>query len=237
MSKIHFFRHAQASFMADDYDKLSPHGEKQSVELGRYLVERGRHFDKIFVGPLKRQQHTYQIVADIYAKHKKEIPKPIIIEGLKEHAGTEAMKAAMPELMQNHPKVQAWLEEVKVNPRLKRRNNLLAFQYFMEEWAEGKINPEGVEPWSVFREIVRGGLNTVLENTGKGERVGVFSSGGTISAIAAESLKIEDERRVLAMNFSIRNTSFSTFFYSKNQLNLLSLNEIPHLTDKMITFV
>ena len=237
MSKIHFFRHAKASFMEDDYDKLSPHGEKQSAELGKYLVEKGRCFDKIFVGPLQRQLHTYQIVADIYAKHKKVIPKAVIIGGLKEHSGTEAMYAAMPELIKNHPKVKEWFAEIEVNPKLKRRNNLLAFQYFMEEWAEGNINPEGIESWSAFRECVRGGLNTVLKNTGQGERIGVFSSGGTISAITAESLKIEDEKRILAMNFSIRNTSFSTFFYSKNQLNLLSLNEIPHLTDKMITFV
>lgn len=237
MSKIHFFRHAQASFMADNYDELSPHGEKQSAELGKYLVARGRHFDKIFVGPLKRQQHTYQIVADIFAQHNKEIPKAVVIEGLKEHSGTEAMYASMPELIKNHSVVKELLAEVEVNPKLKRRNNLLAFQYFMDEWAEGKISPEGIETWSAFRESVRGGLNIVLENIGKGERVGVFSSGGTISAIAAESLKIQDEKRVLAMNFSIRNTSFSTFFYSKNQLNLLSLNEVPHLSDKMITFV
>jgi len=237
MSKIHLFRHAQASFMADDYDKLSSHGEKQSVELGKYLVEKNRHFDKIFVGPLKRQQHTYQIVADVFAQHNKEIPEAIIIEGLKEHSGTEAMHASIPELIEKHPKVKDWFAEVKENPKLKRRNNLLAFQYFMDEWAEGKINPKGIETWSAFRESVRGGLKTVLENTGKGESVGVFSSGGTISAIAAESLKIHDEKRVLAMNFSIRNTSFSTFFYSKNQFNLLSLNEVPHLSDKMITFV
>jgi len=237
MSKIHFFRHAQASFMADDYDKLSPHGEKQSAELGKYLVEKGRYFDKIFVGPLQRQQHTYQIVADVFARHNKEIPKPIIIKGLKEHSGTEAMQASIPELLKNHPKVRDWLAEVKENPKLKRRNNLLAFQYFMDEWAEGKINPEGIETWAAFRKSAREGLKTILDSTAKGERIGVFTSGGTISAIAAESLKIEDEKRVLAMNFSVRNTSFSTFFYSKNQFNLLSLNEVPHLSDKMITFV
>ncbi len=237
MSKIHFFRHAQASFMADDYDKLSAHGEMQAVELGKYLVAKGKHFDKIFVGPLKRQQHTYQIVADVFAKHNKEIPEAIIIEGLKEHSGTEAMHASMPELIENHPTVKKWLAEVKENPKLKRRNNLLAFQYFMDIWAEGKINPEGIETWTDFRKSVRNGLKTILKNTEKKETIGVFTSGGTISAIAAESLKMQDEKRVLSLNFSIRNTSFSTFFYSKNQFNLLSLNEIPHLSDEMITFV
>jgi broad specificity phosphatase PhoE len=237
MSKIHFFRHAQASFMADDYDKLSAHGEMQAVELGKYLVAKGKHFDKIFVGPLKRQLHTYQIVADVFAQHSKEIPEAIIIEGLKEHSGTEAMHASIPELMEIYPKIRNWLARVKDNPKLERRNNLLAFQYFMDIWAEGKINPEDIETWAAFRESVRGALKTILENTEKRKTIGVFTSGGTISAIAAESLKMQDEKRVLSLNFSIRNTSFSTFFYSKNQFNLLSLNEIPHLSDEMITFV
>ncbi len=63
MSKLYFFRHAQASFLADNYDQLSSHGEKQSFELGKYLVEKDFQFDKIFVGPLSRQKKTFEIVA------------------------------------------------------------------------------------------------------------------------------------------------------------------------------
>jgi len=66
MSKIYFFRHAQASYLADNYDKLSEKGEAQSAELGKYLVSKNMQFDKIFVGPLERQKHTCEIVSDIF---------------------------------------------------------------------------------------------------------------------------------------------------------------------------
>jgi len=92
MSKLYFFRHAQASFMADNYDQLSAHGEKQSEELGKYLVKKEFHFDKIFVGPLSRQKRTFEIVANQFSKNKKEIPQPVFIEELKEHSGLEAMR-------------------------------------------------------------------------------------------------------------------------------------------------
>lgn len=237
MSKLFFFRHAQASFLADNYDQLSEHGQKQSEELGKYLVKKDIQFDKIFVGPLKRQQHTYEIVAEVFLKNKKEIPAPILVQGLKEHEGPEAMRATYSQLVKNNPEFQKLELSTQENPKLKRRNSLLIFQKFMEEWADGKIEVEEFESWAAFRKNVRGGLDDILNQTGKGETNGAFTSGGTISSITAEALKIQDEKRVAAMNFSVRNTSFSTFLFSKNKFNLLSFNELPHLSDEMITFV
>jgi broad specificity phosphatase PhoE len=83
MSKLYFFRHAQASFLADNYDQLSSHGEKQSLELGKYLVEKDFQFDKIFVGPLSRQKKTFEIVAEVFSKNKLIIPEPIFVDELK----------------------------------------------------------------------------------------------------------------------------------------------------------
>ena len=68
MSKLYFFRHAQASFGAANYDALSEKGIAQSVELGNYLVAEKFSFDKVFVGPLQRQQHTFEIVKGILKK-------------------------------------------------------------------------------------------------------------------------------------------------------------------------
>lgn len=236
MSKIYFFRHAQASYLADNYDKLSDKGELQSAELGKYLVNKKIQFDKIFVGPLERQKHTCQIVSDIFMQNNIPFPVPVIVEGLKEHSGTEAVKSAYPQLMKNK-KIQKLQQDIESNPKLIRRNTLLIFQYFMDEWSVGNIQVEGIESWREFRFAVKKGLDTILQNTGKGETIGVFTSGGTIASITAEALNVVDETRVAAMNFSIRNTSFSSFLFSKNNFNLLSFNELPHLSDDMITFV
>jgi broad specificity phosphatase PhoE len=237
MSKLYFFRHAQASFLADNYDQLSSHGEKQSFELGKYLVEKDFQFDKIFVGPLSRQKKTFEIVAEVFSKNKLIIPEPIFVDELKEHSGTEAMHFVFPRLKESVPYVKELLDAIVENPSLKKRNMLLAFQFFMEKWSEDKIDVPEVESWKIFRENVKSGLSQILENTGKGEIIGAFTSGGTISSIAGESLGIKDEKKIVAMNFSVRNTSFTSFLFSKNKFNLLSFNELPHLEKEMITFI
>ena len=74
MSKIYFFRHAQASLGSDNYDVLSKKGELQALELGKYLVANKYKFDKIYVGELTRQQHTCKIVSEVYKENNLTFP-------------------------------------------------------------------------------------------------------------------------------------------------------------------
>lgn len=237
MSKLYFFRHGQASLGADNYDVLSEKGKEQSKALGHYLVDKKLSFDKIFVGPLNRQIDTYKAVKTVYSQQGYSIPEHKEITGLKEHQGIEAMKIALPEMIKSDPYLKSLSKASKNNPKNSMRNSMLGFQYFLGKWAEGKIVVEGIPTWAAFREEVREGLNEVLNSVEKGETVGVFSSGGTISAITAECLGLANEKSVAELNFSIRNTSFTSFLYSNKQFNLLSFNELPHLSSSMITFV
>jgi len=237
MSKLYFFRHAQASFGAKNYDALSEKGIEQTVLLANHLVAKKFKFDKVFVGPLERQKHTFQIVKDIFAKKNLSMPDPMTVDGLREHVGHTALDIILPELQETDAYIKEMIAKAKANPKRARANRLLIFQYFMNQWVEGKIEVDGVVSWKDFRENVREGLKTILQHTGSGETNAAFTSGGTISSIAAESLKISDEKIVASLNFSIRNTSFSSFFFSKGQFNLFALNEIPHLPEEMVTFV
>lgn len=237
MSKLYFFRHGQASFGAANYDKLSLKGEEQSLELGKYLVQKKVQFDKIYVGPLERQIHTCALVKSIYDKNNCPFPEPILMPELKEHHGFRATRSGLPKMISKSPFLQNLQNEMDENPQLKKRNSLLMFEYFMKEWVEGKVVVDGFEPWIDFRQNVDAGLKNILENIQKGEKVGAFTSGGTIAAITANSLHLTNQKRIAAMNFSIRNTSFTTFLYARKQFNLLSMNEIPHLSDDLVTFV
>lgn len=237
MSKIYFFRHAQASFGSDNYDMLSPKGQQQAAELGKYLVTRKLTFDKVYVGPLRRQQHTFDLVKDIFEKEGLPIPDPILENGLLEHTAHLAMNRVIPSLQESVPYVQRLIENSKRNPSRNKANRLLIFKYFLDEWAEGSIEVEGILPWQAFRQKVRKGLENILSNTASGETIAAFTSGGTIGSITAEALGITDEKRVVALNFSHRNTAFTSFFYSNQQFNLLGFNEIPHLKEELITFV
>lgn len=237
MSKIYFFRHAQASLGSDNYDVLSKKGELQAQELGKYLISKKYKFDKIYVGNLRRQQHTFEIISKEYRKNNLPVPNPIVLNGLNEHQATEAMKSEIPKMIRSDPFIKSLWEEIELNPDNKKEKLMLGFKYFLNLWVKNKIIVEGIVPWKDFRKNVRNALNTILKNTKKNQNIGVFSSGGTISSITAESLKINDELKIADLNFSIRNTSFTSFLYSKEKFNLLSFNELPHLKKNMETFV
>ena len=237
MSKIYFFRHAQASYGAVNYDKLSPKGIEQSKILGNYLVENKYQFDKIFVGPLERQQHTFQLVNEAYQKNGFSLPEPVFLRELKEHRGPEALKKSLPNLIKTNEQIKKWQSEIEANPKMKHRNGMLIFKYFTEEWMEGRVEVEGVEPWATFKKDVKNGVKIILEATEKGQKIAAFTSGGTISTIAAQAMNLQNQSAIAALNYSHRNTAFSSFLYSQNGFNLLSFNELPHLSGDMETFV
>ena len=58
MAELILVRHGQASFGADDYDKLSDLGWRQSRWLGEYLAARGTRFDRVIRGSLRRHTET-----------------------------------------------------------------------------------------------------------------------------------------------------------------------------------
>ena len=64
MSTLHLVRHGQASFGADDYDRLSDLGWHQSRRLGEYWRGKGQQFDRVIVGTLRRQNETWQGIAE-----------------------------------------------------------------------------------------------------------------------------------------------------------------------------
>ena len=60
MTEIYFVRHGQASFGAENYDKLSTIGHKQSELLGLHLKKTSLKFDKVICGKMKRHQETLE---------------------------------------------------------------------------------------------------------------------------------------------------------------------------------
>ena len=236
MSKIYLFRHAQASLGSDNYDVLSSKGELQAAELGKYLCKEKLVFDKIYVGDLRRQQHTLEIVSKKYNESVIAIPKPIVLKDLNEHQATEAMKIEFPKMI-NDPYLKSLKDKIENNPKKQHTYMILGFKYFLHKWVKNEIIIEGIIPWEKFRFNSVNALRLILNETKKGETIGVFSSGGTISSIVSEVLKINNEIVVADLNFSVRNTSFSSLLYSNKEINLLSFNELPHLKDDMITFV
>ena len=184
----------------------------------------------------QKANHTYEIVHSIYKKKDLSLPERVVIDGLKEHEANVALKQMLPELIHSDPVIKKIWNNAKEG-RFQVNLYMRSLQYFLDEWSEGRIHYDGILPWAQFRAEVKLGLTTILEETGPGETIAVFTSGGTISSIIGEALEMNVQKRVAALNFSIRNTSYTSFFYSNGSFNLLGCNEIPHLPDDMITFV
>jgi broad specificity phosphatase PhoE len=62
MPVIHLVRHGQASFGADDYDKLSDLGSEQAEVVGEVLARRGLRDPVVVSGTLNRQRDTAAVV-------------------------------------------------------------------------------------------------------------------------------------------------------------------------------
>lgn len=237
MSRIVFIRHAQASYMADDYDQLSDLGKQQSEALGRFIDREQITFDKIYIGPLKRH---YQTLEHCSKMAPSSMPvESTILEGLKEHNGPEALKIKYHELDDLYNQVAEWKQQIADEPAEKKRYSLRIFRLFMKEWMAGNIivDHPSVVPFTQWLLEVKHSLGHILSEVEPGDTVGVITSGGTKGAIIAHALGIEDGRKIANLNDSIRNTAMSHFNYSNLGFNVLSFNEIPHLSRDQITFV
>ena len=64
MATLYLVRHGQASFAAENYDRLSELGRRQSVWLGEYFAGRGSEFSRVVCGTLERQRETARAILE-----------------------------------------------------------------------------------------------------------------------------------------------------------------------------
>ncbi len=238
MSKIYLIRHAQASFLADNYDNLSDKGNLQSEALGQYFATNDIHFDKVFIGKLKRHQQTFDGFNKAYISKGIELPKPLSLKELNEHHALNALQFYYDDFLAQNHTAKKLHQEAQKHPEIKQKKTVQIFALFLKAYASGKYaeNHETIQSWSSFRKQTKKGMTCILEQVENGETIGVFTSGGTKSTIIGDCLNISEEK-ISELNLVIRNTSFSQLLFSNNKLNILSLNETPHLKKELITFV
>ena len=63
MGELYLIRHAQASFGAEDYDKLSALGHEQSIALGKALSQHGVMPEAWVMGDMRRHRETLEGIA------------------------------------------------------------------------------------------------------------------------------------------------------------------------------
>ena len=207
MAELILVRHAQASFGAENYDKLSELGWRQARWLGEYFAERGARFDHVVRGSLRRHAETLAGLGEglgrpLAAEEDARLDEYDSHALLQAHTGGRGLAGA------------------------DRRAHFRALREAMYAWTDGTLAGGPHEPFAQFRERVLGALQSV--RSGKEERVLVISSGGPISTILAEVLRMP-ARGVVDLNLQTRNTGITELRAGERAIQCVSFNNIPHL--------
>jgi broad specificity phosphatase PhoE len=207
-------RHGQASFGADDYDKLSQRGWDQCRRLGEHLAAHGRRFDKVLTGGLRRHRES---LAGIVQGHAQASlwPEAQVLPGLDEYQPEALIRAIHPEPLRRATSP----EEVRQHFRL-LREALLA-------WMSGQTQPEGMPDYAHFSAGVAEAL-AVARQHAAGE-VLIVSSGGPISVAVGQVLSLAPAA-VVELNLRLRNSAVTEFSASSQRHGLVSFNSLPHLS-------
>ena len=242
MSRLLYFRHAQASYGKADYDQLSPQGYKQSELLGEHLAQQKVHFDHLYIGPLKRHYQTLSKVQEAYAKYNLPLPDPIEMLELEEHRGPDILKSSMVQIKNEDALIRKWDDERKNDESLQVKNGLLIFERAMTLWATGRLThlqPEEYLDWPQFRKQVASGYEQVYNRhkDQKGLTIGLFTSGGTISATLGHVLGMSSDENIIGLNGVVQNTSVSEFLFSGERVTMKRFNDVSHLPEDMKTYV
>src|SRR5437660_12130687 len=230
MSTLFVIRHGQASFLEQNYDKLSALGETQARLLGEYWAKRRVIFDRVLSGPRTRQRETARITGEAYKASGIPWPAVEMAPEFDEYHGDTVLDAALPGLVERDPQVRD-LQDVFLKsstPAEKHRAFQRLFEFVIGRWVAGAIQAEYVESWADFSARVNRGLWQIAANGGQGQQVAVFTSGEPIGVTMQRALHLSPED-TLRVAWMVRNGACSEFLFSGERFTLSSFNAFPHL--------
>jgi broad specificity phosphatase PhoE len=232
MAVLFLVRHAQASFLSEDYDHLSLLGESQAARLGEYWASRKTVFHRAAVGPRRRHAGTARFVRDAYRAASLSFPNPEPLPEFDEYDAQNAFDRGLPALLETDQNIRALHAAVESAPERSARGHTFQklFEAVISKWVEGAISPADVEPWSDFSTRVTLGLTKFLAAGTSGERVVIFTSGGPIAVAMQRALALSSQK-TLEVSWMSRNCSWSEFLYSAGRFTLSSFNVHAHLDD------
>lgn len=224
MSEIYLFRHGQASFGEDNYDKLSPNGVKQAQILARHLAQTGKSFDAIYFGEMERQQKTAQEFIDYCSKNQLVTPQPTIFDAFNEYDSLAVWQALVPELSQADPSIAENAAKIAGEKKAFQR----VFAKVMNRWISGTYQATQIPNWNDFKQRVKQGLADLIARHGARKQIAIFTSGGPISVVVQAALDLTDPK-TLEVSWQLMNASITRIKYNRRGIMLAVFNDVTHL--------
>ena len=238
MGRLFLVRHAQASFLSQNYDQLSALGETQARYLGKYWTRRGMIFDRVYAGPAHRHRRTARIAGEAYRETGEVYPEPVILEEFDEFRGDALLAQSLPQLRAKDPKIRDMHDAVQAagDEMQKRAAFQRLFEAVVTLWVNEQIALQNVESWREFGARVNRGLARLFADSGKGANIVVFTSGGPIGVAVQRALHLSPQDTLQIM-WMPRNSSWCEFLFSPDRFSLSSFNSHPHLDeDSLLTY-
>ena len=222
MGSIYLIRHGQASLGAANYDELSPLGVRQSQLCGEFLHRCGLRIDACYAGDLRRQIDTARHCLAGLRQPETDIQ---IDPAFNEYHSDPVMAAYLPRVRDHIPDTDFYL----ANAGQYRKEFQRIFSMAVTLSITDDNPPQGCPTWQSYVDQVAGGLHRVMAaNTGSGQNIAIFASGGTITA-ALQLITQMPATSAFELNWQIVNTSVSRLQYRADKVSLAAFNSQAHL--------
>jgi broad specificity phosphatase PhoE len=225
MANLYLVRHAQASFGADDYDKLSELGLKQSTYIPNHFSDDPKASRALYRGDMLRHRET--------AEFSFPGMTPVIRPGLNEFDHMNVLTVHQP-AVSDREKMMAIIMDQK-DPRQFMEDE---FKIAMGKW----MDEEGVtsyhESFRTFRQRVADTMSDIMATARreKQKEVIAVTSGGVISLYMTMLLDMP-QARMIDLNPTIANTSVTSVLFNDKKVSLSYYNNFSHLPKDMVTFM
>jgi broad specificity phosphatase PhoE len=224
VGSIYLIRHGQASFGADDYDVLSPTGFRQSEILGAHLAQLGLTFDRCISGALLRQRHTAETVIAQLNAAGLATPELETDIAFNEFNAEGVIRALLPAMLEDEPQALDIMRDAGNN----RAEFQRLFAAIIARWLGGGHDAAALQSWESFVDEVQAGLSSILDSAGPDDRIAVFTSGGTITALLHLITRMP-ATQAFELNWHIVNTSLNQLKFRDREVSLASFNSYAHL--------
>lgn len=235
MGRLFLVRHAQASFLSNNYDQLSALGETQARLLGEHWARRKMVFDRVATGPALRHRRTSEIVSKAYQESGLEFPATVVMQEFDEFQADAVMSEGLAQLPPRDAEIRRMQEafERASEEAEKRKTFQRLFEAVAAKWVQGEIAGDSAETWQEFCGRVNRGLSLFLAGARKGEVAAIFTSGGPISVCVQRALQLSAPE-TLRVAWMSRNCSYSEFLFSGDRVTLSTFNSFPHLDEEAL---
>ncbi|HEY0662557.1 MAG TPA: histidine phosphatase family protein, partial [Lysobacter sp.] len=206
------------SFGDGDYDRLSPLGLEQSRVLGETLRVRAPQVDLVVCGGMLRHRQT----AETCLQAMQVAPDWDEDLGWNEYDHEEVIERFEP----RYADPRILLDEMKAAADPRR-----AFQHMFSRavarWIGGEHDGEYREPWPGFCARTNAALQRLVQRLGPSQTALVFTSGGPITALATDLLRIPS-RDGIRISWTLANASVTKLVVGQRGVHLSTLNEHAH---------